>query len=174
MPASYTPKTRGSETSDKKTSSQTLDTNMSAARATVGDVLANKSGDLFWINPQDTVAKAVEALRDKGIGALLVKNPQGELVGILSERDVVRRLADTPGETLPQTVEGLMSTDVITATPDQSVVEVLRLMTDGRFRHMPVLEQEQLVGMITIGDVVNFRLTALEYEALQLKQLIVG
>ena len=70
--------------------------------------------------------------------------------------------------------EGLMSTDVITATPDQSVVEVLRLMTDGRFRHMPVLEQEQLVGMITIGDVVNFRLTALEYEALQLKQLIVG
>ena len=67
-----------------------------------------------------------------------------------------------------------MSTDVITATPDQSVVEVLRLMTDGRFRHMPVLEQEQLVGMITIGDVVNFRLTALEYEALQLKQLIVG
>ena len=147
---------------------------MSAARATVGDVLANKSGDLFWINPQDTVAKAVEVLRDKGIGALLVKNPQGELVGILSERDIVRRLADTPGETLPQTVEGLMSTDVITATPDQSVVEVLRLMTDGRFRHMPVLEQEQLVGMITIGDVVNFRLTALEYEALQLKQLIVG
>ena len=67
-----------------------------------------------------------------------------------------------------------MSTDVITATPDQSVVEVLHLMTDGRFRHMPVLEQEQLVGMITIGDVVNFRLTALEYEALQLKQLIVG
>jgi len=173
MPASFTPKTRGSE-SNKKTSSQTLGTNMSAAQAKVRDVLASKDGGLVWINPEDTVAHAVEVLRDKGIGALLVKNPQGELVGILSERDIVRRLADTPGKTLPQTVKDLMSTEVVTATPDQSVVEVLRNMTDGRFRHMPVLEQGQLVGMITIGDVVNFRLAALEYEALQMKQLIVG
>ena len=173
MPASFTPKTRGSE-SKGKTSSQTLSTNMSAAEAKVSDVLASKDGGLFWINPDDTVAHAVEVLRDKGIGALLVKNPQGDLVGILSERDIVRRLADTPGKTLPQTVKDLMSTDVVTATPDQSVVEVLRRMTDGRFRHMPVVEQDQLVGMITIGDVVKAQIAELAMEKDALQGMIMG
>ncbi|QEW24151.1 Arabinose 5-phosphate isomerase KdsD (plasmid) [Marinibacterium anthonyi] len=177
MPASYTPKTRDSARDSEgheKTSSQSLQTNLSVSQLTVGHVLASKGDDLFWIGPEDTVGKAVEVLRDKRIGALLVKNPQGELVGILSERDIVRRLADTPGRTLPQTVAELMSTKVQTASPGESLVSVLRRMTDGRFRHMPVLDAGQLVGMITIGDAVSFRLQALEYEALQLKQLIVG
>eukprot|EP00038_Savillea_parva_P001692 m.267565 g.267565 ORF g.267565 m.267565 type:complete len:138 (+) comp105917_c0_seq1:1-414(+) len=130
--------------------------------------------EVVTIGPEATIEAAAQLLSKHGIGTVVVSSDQTTPLGILSERDIVRRLADTPGKTLPQTVEELMSTDVITATPNQSVVEVLRLMTDGRFRHMPVLEQEQLVGMITIGDVVNFRLTALEYEALQLKQLIVG
>ena len=173
MVASYQPKTRDSATHEK-TSSQSIQTNMSAAQATVAHVLESKSDDMFWIAPEDTVGHAVEVLRDKKIGALMVKNPQGELVGILSERDVVRRLADTPGHTLPQKVADLMSTEVKTTTPDESLVTVLRRMTDGRFRHMPVMQEGQLVGLISIGDVVNFRLTALEYEALQLKQLIVG
>lgn len=173
MVASYQPKTRDSATHEK-TSSQSLQTNLSAAQATVAHVLDTKSGEMFWIGPDDTVGHAVEVLRDKRIGALMVKNPQGELVGILSERDVVRRLADTPGHTLPQKVSDLMSKEVKTTTPDESLVTVLRRMTDGRFRHMPVLQDGQLVGLISIGDVVNYRLTALEYEALQLKQLIVG
>lgn len=173
MPASYQPKTRDSE-KHEKTSSQTVKTNMSAAQATVAQVLEHKSGEMFWIAPEDTVGHAVEVLRDRKIGALMVKNPQGALVGILSERDVVRRLADTPGHTLPQKVADLMSTEVQTTTPDEALVTVLRRMTDGRFRHMPVMEAGQVVGLISIGDVVNYRLTALEYEALQLKQLIVG
>ena len=173
MVASYQPKTRDSATHEQ-TSSQSIQTNMSAAQATVAHVLESKSDDMFWIAPEDTVGHAVEVLRDKKIGALMVKNPQGELVGILSERDVVRRLADTPGHTLPQKVADLMSTEVKTTTPDESLVTVLRRMTDGRFRHMPVMQEGQLVGLISIGDVVNYRLTALEYEALQLKQLIVG
>lgn len=173
MPASYTPRTRDSEASTK-TSSQSVETNLPPAQATVGHVLANKGNDLYWIGPDDTVGRAVEVLRDHRIGALLVKNPQGELVGILSERDIVRRLADTPGRTLPQTVAELMSKEVQTTTPDELLVHALRRMTDGRFRHMPVLESGQLVGMMTIGDAVSFRLQSLEYEALQLKQLIVG
>lgn len=103
-----------------------------------------------------------------------MKDPQGALVGILSERDIVRRLADTPGRTLPQRVEELMTPEVETCSPDESLVVVLRRMNDGRFRHMPVMEEGTLIGLISIGDVVNYRLTALEYEALKLKQLIVG
>lgn len=173
MPASYTPKTRGSETKER-TSSQSVTTNMSSIQATVADVLDTKGGTLFSITPDQTIIAAVELLRDKGIGALLVCNDGGDLVGILSERDIVRRMADTPGKTLQQTVADLMSTNLVTSAPHEQLVVVLRRMTDGRFRHMPVLDGGELVGMITIGDVVNFRLKSLEYEALQLKQLIVG
>ncbi|MBE9637900.1 CBS domain-containing protein [Salipiger mangrovisoli] len=173
MPASYKPHTRDDD-EHERSHSQTVETNLSAAEATVRHVLDSKNGDLFWIQPHETIGKAVEVLRDQRIGALLVKDPQGELVGILSERDIVRRLADTPGRTLPQTVAELMTSKLETCTADETLVRILRRMTDGRFRHMPVLENGQLIGMISIGDVVNYRLTALEYEALKLKQLIVG
>ena len=171
MPASYTPKLR--ETADK-TSSQSLETNMSAAEVTVAQVLAEKGSSVYAIRPDATIREAVEELRDRRIGALLVTSEAGDLVGILSERDIVRRLADTPGQTLPQTVAELMSPNVQTTSPNETLVQVLRKMTDGRFRHLPVVDKGKLSGMLTIGDVVNFRLTALEYEALKLKQLIVG
>lgn len=173
MPASYTPKTRGAM-AHEHSHSQTVETNMSATQATVGDVLAQKGVEIFSIRPQDTVSHAVQMMRDKRIGVVLVKDAQGALVGILSERDIVRQLANTPGKTLPQIVADLMTQKVETATPDESLVSVLRRMTDGRFRHMPVFDGETLIGLISIGDVVNYRLAALEYEALQLKQLIVG
>ncbi|MCA1286720.1 CBS domain-containing protein [Salipiger bermudensis] len=173
MPASYQPHTVGDD-DQERTMSQTVDTNLSAAEATVRHVLDDKGDEVVWIQPQETIGKAVEVLRDKRIGAILVKDPQGALAGILSERDIVRRLADTPGRTLPQRVEELMTPEVETCSPDESLVVVLRRMNDGRFRHMPVMEEGTLVGLISIGDVVNYRLTALEYEALKLKQLIVG
>ena len=174
MPASYTPKTRGDETLDKKTSSQTLDTNMSAARATVGDVLANKRGDLFWINPQDTVAKAVEVLRDKGIGALLVKNPQGDLVGILSERDIVRQLAKSGSVCLQHKVEDYMTREVVTCVQDSNAEDALAKMTEGRFRHMPVVENGVLIGIISLGDVVKAQLTEVAMEKSALEGMIMG
>ena len=98
----------------------------------------------------------------------------GVLQGILSERDIVRKLAETPGQTLPQTVEENMTTGVVTCSPSDELIDVLRRMNDGKFRHMPVLDGENLCGMVTIGDVVNHRLEELEHEALQLKQMIVG
>ncbi|WP_136442586.1 CBS domain-containing protein [Pacificoceanicola onchidii] len=173
MPTSYQPPTRGDD-EQKSTQSQSLQTNLSAAEATVGHVLDSKGGDIIWISPTDTIQHAVEVLRDNRIGALLVKNDDGSVAGILSERDIVRRLADTPGTTLPQSINEIMVTEVQTATRSESLVTVLRRMSDGRFRHMPVMDGDYAVGMITIGDVVNFRLAALEYEALKLKQLIVG
>ena len=116
----------------------------------------------------------VQVLHDKRIGALIVVDDMGALAGILSERDIVRKLAETPGQTLPQTVAENMTKNVVTCSEDDMLIEVLRRMSEGKFRHMPVVNGGKLAGMITIGDVVNSRLNELEYEALQLKQLIVG
>lgn len=173
MPTSYRAPNRA-DTASKKTTSQSTATNMSAADATVGDVLGKKGNAIYSIRPQDTIGHAVEVLRDKRIGAVVVTDANGALVGILSERDIVRKLADTPGRTLPQNVEDVMTKEVQTISPDETLVSALKTMTNGRFRHMPVTDSTGLIGMITIGDAVNYRLTALEHEALQMKQLIVG
>ncbi|WP_270730204.1 CBS domain-containing protein [Shimia sp. Alg240-R146] len=173
MPSSYQAPNRNSD-EKSRTMSQTTQTNVSAEAVTVQRVLDHKGGDMFAIRPQDTLGEAVKVLRDKRIGALVVTDANGMLQGILSERDIVRKLADTPGQTLPQKVEDVMTSEVQTCTPDDLLVSVLKRMTEGKFRHMPVTSDVGLAGMITIGDLVNYRLTELEHEALQLKQLIVG
>lgn len=173
MPSSYQAPNRKSE-EKVKTLSQSTTTNTAAAAATVRNVLDQKGKDVFSIRPQDTLGETVKVLKERHIGALLVTDANGTLLGILSERDIVRKLADTPGQTLPQKVEDVMTTDVQTCAPEDTMVDVLRRMTEGRFRHMPVKDETGLVGMVTIGDVVNYRLVELEHEALQLKQLIVG
>ncbi|MEM9793511.1 MAG: CBS domain-containing protein, partial [Pseudomonadota bacterium] len=158
----------------KRTVSQSTKSNVGQDTATVRKLIEGKGGDVFSIRPQDTIATAVTHLRDKRIGALLVTDAAGELQGILSERDIVRKLAETPGQTLPQRVEDNMTREVETCGPDDALVMVLRQMTKGHFRHMPVVDNGKLCGMVTIGDVVQFRLSELEHEALQLKQMIVG
>ncbi|SFK60716.1 CBS domain-containing protein [Shimia haliotis] len=173
MPSSYQAPNRKSE-EKQRTMSQTTTTNVSGETVTVQRVLDQKGGSVFAIRPQDTLGEAVKVLRDKRIGALVVTDANGSLVGILSERDIVRKLADTPGQTLPKRVEEIMTTEVQTCTPDEALVSVLKRMNDGKFRHMPVASDVGLAGMLTIGDLVNYRLTELEHEALQLKQLIVG
>lgn len=172
MPASYQAPARGDKA--EKTVSQSVSSNVKTEATQVRHVLAGKSGDIITILADDTIATAVGILREKRIGALMVVDGSGKLVGILSERDIVRKLAETPGQTLPQTVGENMTRDVVVCTPDDVLVDVLKRMSEGRFRHMPVLAQDALVGMVTIGDVVNFRLREVEHEALQLKQLIVG
>lgn len=173
MPSSYqNPMRRDSQR--EKTSSQSVQTNLANDTSTVRKLLAGKGGSIFSIGPDETIATAVDVLHEKGIGALLVTNPEGELVGILSERDIVRKLSETPGKTLPQTVSENMTHNVVTCTPDDTLISVLQRMTKDKFRHMPVLDNGRLAGMVTIGDVVHYRINELEHEALQLKQMIVG
>ncbi|MFD1696213.1 CBS domain-containing protein [Roseibium aestuarii] len=172
-PSSYQQPMRGDKSHDR-TVSQSVDSNLSSEAATVGQILAKKGGALVSVKPGDTVATAVQVLKEKGIGALLVLDDAGTMQGILSERDIVRKLAETPGQTLPQLVEGLMTRKVVTCTPADPLDTVLKMMNDGRFRHLPVLDGGKLCGMISIGDVVNHRLVQLEWEALQMKQMIVG
>lgn len=172
MPESYQPHTKADN--PEPTVSQSLESNLKAADLTVRHVIDQKGREVFSTSADETIGTVVRLLRDNDIGALMVLDDQSSLVGILSERDIVRRLADTPGQTLPQTVEGLMTRNVETCTLDDLLVSVLRRMTDGRFRHMPVMENGAVIGLISVRDVVRYRLMALEYEALQLKQLIVG
>lgn len=172
-PSSYQAPKRGDKV-EKTTYSQSTESNLSHAQSTVSKLIEGKGDAVFAVRPNDTISQVVGVLKDKRIGAVVVTDQNGSLQGILSERDIVRRMADTPGQTLPQSVEGLMTKDVMTCSPDDLLIDVLKKMTDGRFRHMPVLTDGDLKGMITIGDVVNFRLNELEYEALRMKQMIVG
>ncbi|WP_083097001.1 CBS domain-containing protein [Pseudophaeobacter leonis] len=173
MPSSYQAPSRGDQ-AKKTTRSQPAESNMSQDTATVQHLISRKGGTVYTISSADTLSTAVHRFRDRRIGALLVTDDNGALKGILSERDIVRKLAETPGQTLPQTVAETLTSKVETCTPSDALVSVLRRMNEGRFRHMPVKDGDRLCGMLTIGDVVNFRLNELEYEALQLKQMIVG
>ncbi len=172
-PSSYQAPMRGDKTKPD-TQSQTSTSNLSAGQTTVAKLLEGKGNAIYSVRPSDTIHEAVNQLKEQRIGALAVTDDDGTLLGILSERDIVRRMADTPGETLKQQVDALMTREVVTCTPEDYVIDILKRMTEGRFRHIPVMKDNRLCGMITIGDVVNHRLRELEYEALQMKQMIVG
>lgn len=174
MPISYQAPMRGDQERKERTMSQSVTSNASNDNADVRKLLEGKGGDAYTIRPEDTIASAVGVLKEKRIGALIVVDESGELVGILSERDIVRKLADTPGQTLAQKVKDNMTRNVVTCSPEDPLITVLRRMSEGRFRHMPVFEDGSLCGIVTIGDVVKFRLNELEHEVLQLKQMIVG
>ncbi|MEM9014915.1 MAG: CBS domain-containing protein [Pseudomonadota bacterium] len=165
---------RQSEKKHDATFSQTEKTNISTKEATVETLLAEKGNDVFSVQPDELMLKAVSLLREKRIGALVVTSPDGALEGILSERDIVRKLAETPGQVLQQKVEMLMTRKVQVCSPKDSLIQVLRRMTENRFRHMPVVSGDKLIGLVTIGDVVHHRLNQLEHESVQLKQMIVG
>jgi CBS domain-containing protein len=113
-----------------------------------------KSHQLVTIQPEQTVAEAVALLQAHNIGALPVVTSDGRLAGILSERDIVRRLPQYP-QILSTPVEVLMTSRVITAVPNDDLISVAHTMTERRFRHMPVLEDGRLIGIISIGDVLK-------------------
>lgn len=160
---------------DKRTYSQSVESNLSdgGGIVTVSAILKEKGNIVYGIAPDASVSTAVAELRARGIGVMVVTE-NDKLVGILSERDVVRQLDERGADVLGLTVADLMTADPYTCTADMPLLSVLRRMTDGHFRHMPVVEDDALIGLISIGDVVKARLRQLEYEALRMKQMIVG
>ncbi|MEM7194227.1 MAG: CBS domain-containing protein [Pseudomonadota bacterium] len=172
-PFSFRAANKGDSKSES-TYSQSAESALSVANTPVSALLENKSGEIFSVKPDATVNDAVMLLREKRIGALLVFDDAKALVGILSERDIVRKMADTPGRTLQQEVSDLMTHEVVTCGPNETLVTLLTQMTEKKFRHMPVVKDGAVLGVVTIGDVVRLRLKELEYEALRMKQLIVG
>jgi CBS domain-containing protein len=130
----------------------------------VSSLLEIKHQDVATISQERTVNDALLLLKERGIGALVVTGPTPPLVGIFSERDAVRALATSGADALNMTVAQLMSTDVKTCDVTTTVTELMGLMTERRIRHLPVVHDNQLVGMISIGDVVKARFDELEHE----------
>jgi CBS domain-containing protein len=141
----------------------------------VQQILRSKSDDgVVTVTPGTSVAQAAEVLSSRRIGALIV-SPDGKRVsGILSERDIVREIGRRGVACLSDTVDTLMTSTIISCRRDEQANDVLQKMTDGRFRHMPVMEGEVMVGMISIGDVVKARLAELSMEKDALEGMIKG
>jgi CBS domain-containing protein len=140
----------------------------------VSDLLATKGHEVATISKERSVADAIALLKERGIGALVVSGVDVPLVGIFSERDVVRALATNGEGTLQQRVSELMSTNVSVCTESTELNDLMTMMTDRRIRHVPVVEDNHLVGMISIGDVVKARLEELEHDKKDLLDYVSG
>ena len=130
----------------------------------VKDLLASKGRDGATISQERSVTDALAVLKERRIGALVVTGFTPPLVGIFSERDVVRALASHGAEALDLTVAELMSSDVTVCDEAPSVTTIMGLMTDNRIRHIPVVDDGRLAGLISIGDVVKARFDELEHD----------
>mmetsp|Transcript_24093 Transcript_24093/g.33843 ORF Transcript_24093/g.33843 Transcript_24093/m.33843 type:complete len:143 (-) Transcript_24093:47-475(-) len=139
----------------------------------VQDILKTKGGEVHTIGPDETVSEAARQLTERRIGSVVVQDGD-RLAGILSERDIVRAVAARGGACLEERVSALMTTSVVTCTRDQTIADVMEMMTSGRFRHVPVIEDAKLVGVISIGDVVKHRLDETQEEVRQLAAYVAG
>jgi len=140
----------------------------------VSDILAQKGGLVFTVSPGTTVAQAAQHLSTRRIGSVLVMDGTNTIAGIVSERDLVRAMARHGGDALDLEVRQVMTREVVTCHPDDPIERVMGLMTDGRFRHLPVEDRGELIGLISIGDVVKARLEETQHETEALKAYIVA
>ncbi len=142
--------------------------------STVAAILKHKGRRVTTVDPALPIDGVVDVLAEHGIGAVLVLDRAGQLLGIVSERDIVRSLAANGGRTLEMTAGQLMTRALQVAHPETTVAEAMRRMTVGRFRHMPVMDRDALVGLISIGDVVKARIMEQEDEVDSLKAYVAG
>ncbi len=143
-----------------------------AWRVTAGQIIEKKGSAVTTVAETATVNEAVALLAEHNIGCLPVLDASESLVGLVSERDVVRVTASAGAETLAMPVSEIMTRNVLLAKPDDSMEVVMKCMNDRRIRHLPVMSDQQLVGLISIGDVVNARIAELEGESNQLRDFI--
>ena len=140
----------------------------------IGSILKGKGGDIVSVAPDDQVLSVARTLTERRIGAALVRDAAGSLLGIISERDIVRGMANQGQGTTQLPAKQLMTSELVTVTPHTSVAEAMGLMTRRRIRHLPVLEGDKLVGMVSIGDLVKARIEEAEHEAAELKAYVVS
>jgi CBS domain-containing protein len=141
----------------------------------VQQILKSKADDgVVTVPPGTSVAQAAEVLSSRRIGALIVSPDGKRVAGILSERDIVRELGRRGIACMADTVDMVMTVRIVSCRVNDSAQDVMQKMTDGRFRHMPVMEGDQMVGLISIGDVVKARLSELSMEKDALEGMIKG
>jgi len=141
---------------------------------TVAAILKHKGYQVFTVEPTAPVSAIVQTLTEQRIGAILVIDAAEQMLGIVSERDVVRCLAANGTRTLEMTAGQLMTRTLHVARPESTVAEVMQMMTAGRFRHLPVVDHDTLVGLISIGDVVKARIMEQDMAVDSLKAYVAG
>ena len=139
----------------------------------ISDILRHKGSDVVTTAPSGAVTDLINQLAGHGVGALVVTEGS-KVVGIVSERDVVRRLAERGADVLTATVGDIMTSGVVACAPGDDVDQVAATMTERRIRHVPVVEGGALVGIVSIGDVVSSRMRQLELDRAQLEHYITG
>jgi CBS domain-containing protein len=140
---------------------------------TIGEILSRKGSNIWSVRPDDTVFEAIQTMGDKNIGALLVMNGE-KLLGMISERDYTRKVALKGKSSRETEVREILSAPVITATPEDTVEECMRLMTHHRVRHLPVVDGERVVGIVSMGDLVNWTISVQTVAITQLESYISG
>jgi CBS domain-containing protein len=141
--------------------------------ATIGSLLGQKGNAVFSIAPEATVFDAIALMAQKGIGAVLVMR-EGRIAGILSERDYTRRVILQGRSSKETSVAEIMTSDVLTGDPEMTVEQAMRLMTERRIRHLPITEGGRLAGLVSLGDLVKWTITAQEETIGHLAKYITG
>jgi CBS domain-containing protein len=140
----------------------------------VGQIIKAKGSGVVTTGPETTIAEVARILERENIGAVVVQGDGGRLAGIISERDIVRGLPKHGAQLLDMRVADLMTRSVVTCAPEDRVQDIMQQMTSRRFRHLPVVQDEKLLAIISIGDVVKNRLEELESETHMLRDYIGG
>tara|TARA_R110002124_G_scaffold43772_6_gene134392 strand:+ start:4437 stop:4868 length:432 start_codon:yes stop_codon:yes gene_type:complete len=138
----------------------------------IASILHEKGHDVFTIKLPKTLLEICSTLREHRIGAILIVDDAGKVAGILSERDIVRRIAADGPDALQADASACMTSSVVTCGPDETIQAAMARMSEGRFRHIPVVEDGNLVGMVSIGDLVKRRIADAEREAEDLKNYL--
>ncbi len=141
--------------------------------ASISEILNHKGTTVWSIPPDATVFEAVQMMADKNVGALLVTE-KDRLVGIISERDYTRKVVIKGKSSRTTPVREILSSQVVHVTPNHTVEDCMRLMTDRHFRHLPVLDGDKIVGIVSIGDLVNWIISAQHTTISQLQTYITG
>jgi len=141
---------------------------------TIGDILTTKSQDVITITGDKTIHEAIKVLVKHNIGALLVLDKKEKLLGIISERDILRESAERDRELRKTKVKDVMSTDLIIGVPDDDISYTMGIMTNNRIRHLPIMDNDNIVGIVSLGDVVKAQLDEREYDNRYLKQYMFG
>ena len=136
------------------------------------EILKNKGGQPVTVPEASTVGSAIRTMNTHRVGSVMVQGPDGEPIGILTERDIVRLYAEGEGDFETMLVKDWMTTEVTTGQPEDSVSEILAIMTVKRFRHLPVIEETRMVGVISLGDLVKAQLEEIAFEAKVLREYI--
>jgi CBS domain-containing protein len=141
--------------------------------ARISEILRGKSGDVLKIEASETVFEAIKAIVERNVGSILVTR-DGEVVGIMTERDYLRKIAIFGRTSHDTRVEEIMTAPIVYVTPETTIEESMAIMTERRIRHLPVVEDEEIVGIVSIGDVVKFQSREQSFQIKYLTEYISG